>query len=279
MPGGHIDDQEALRGVEIDWVRHKVVEDAEYDGKGPSSIRNERVDETNVLHRGTRSGGHVVELEASKVVEGDRDSANVVEDAAYDGKRPESIRNEHGIDTNALRPDRRSRGQIGEKGKAGGVETDRRRESDGKYILRHGKWCRKDGATSDARRKSKRLEARSLAADKSSQQELDRHTKRDVPESSQLPSNHPRGPTESIGPPRHRGRLKSPTRKIRRSKRRRSTYRAVQPRRGQSERIECIGNVVYSLQMLGKYPTATTKQRDRPRTIGRGHLQQRDKIS
>ena len=105
----------------------------------------------NALHRDTRSGSHVVELEASEVVEGDWDSANVVEDTEYDGKRPESEGSERVVDTNTLRPDRRSRGHIGEKGEAGGVETGRRRESDGECILRHGRWCGEDGATSSAR--------------------------------------------------------------------------------------------------------------------------------
>ena len=40
--------------------------------------------ETNALRQDTRSGGHAVELEASKVVEGDRDSAKVVGDAECD---------------------------------------------------------------------------------------------------------------------------------------------------------------------------------------------------
>ena len=42
--------------------------------------------------------------------------------------------NKRVIETNALRRDRGPGGHIGKKDKAGGVETDRRRESDGKCI-------------------------------------------------------------------------------------------------------------------------------------------------
>ena len=103
---------------------------------------------------------------------------------------------------------------MGELARLRGTESGWRHRNNGEGIGYNGKWCRKDSAMSDACRKSKQLETRSLAADKSSQQELDRRTKCNIPESSQLPSNHPRGPTEPINPPRRRGRLKSLTRKI-----------------------------------------------------------------
>ena len=50
---------------------------------------------------------------------------------------------------------------------------------------------------------SKQLETQSLAADESSQQELDKRTKHGIPEPSQPLSNHPRRPTEPINPPCH----------------------------------------------------------------------------
>ena len=108
--------EEAFGGVEDNSGGKTIVEDVEYNEIGPSSNWNERVDEMNAPRRKNRPGGHMVEPEALK-----------------------------------------------------GVEGDRRCESDGKRILIHGKWSRKDGATSDTRRESKRLETRSLAEDESSQ--------------------------------------------------------------------------------------------------------------
>ena len=64
-------------------------------------------------------------------VEGDPDHTSIFKDAGYDGKGPSNNWNERVVDMNTLRPDRRSRGHIGKKGEAGGVETDWRCESDG----------------------------------------------------------------------------------------------------------------------------------------------------
>ena len=128
---------------------------------------------------------------------------------------------------------------------------------------------------SSASHDSKRVGTRLLAGDKSGQHGKCKRAKTDVPGPSRPPPSHHRRPTEPVDPPRRRGRLKSRTRKIRSSISRKSTYRLVRPRRGQSGRFERIGYVAYRLQMLGEHPTATKKQRDRPRTIGTGHLQQR----
>ena len=63
--------QEESKIVEGDPDRAKVVEDAEYDGIGPSNVRNERVVDTNALRRDRRPGGHMGELARSKGVESD----------------------------------------------------------------------------------------------------------------------------------------------------------------------------------------------------------------
>ena len=199
--------------------------------EGPRKVENERVVETNVHRRGRGPRGHLGKPEALGDVEGDPDHARVVEGAGYDGIGPSSNRNERVDDTKVLRPDRRPGGHLGEPESSRVVEGDWRRRTGVDGVGYHGIWCSKDSATSDARRESKRLETRSLAGDESSQQELEKRSKHDVPEPSQLPSIHPRRPTESVDPPRRRGRLKSPTKRIRRSKIRRSTYQVVQPHR------------------------------------------------
>ena len=102
----------------------------------------------------------------------------------------------------------------------------------------HGRWCRKDGATSDAHCRSKQLKMRFLADDKSSQQELDSHTKRGVPKPSQPHINHNEHTTESVNPPRCRGQLKSRTTKIRRWKTRESTYWTIQPHQCLKNRVD-----------------------------------------
>ena len=167
---------------------------------------------------------------------------------------------------------------MGELVTSKGVEGDWGRQNDGEGVGHSGKGCRMGGATSSARRDSKRVETDPLATEKEGQHERRKRTTSDVPRPSTPPPIHPIHPTEHVDPPRRRGRMKSPTTKIRRSRVRRTTYRIVQPRRGQSVRIERIGYIVYNPQMLGEHPAATTKQRDRHRSQSRpaSALGQRD---
>ena len=123
-----------------------------------------------------------------------------------------------------------------------------------------------DGATSGARRDSKRVETDPLAEDKARQHEWRKRMRSDVPRSSTPPPEHPRPLTDYVDPPRRRGRIKSRSEKIRRTKMKKSTYRIVQPRRGQSRRTKRIGDVTYEVQMLGepipaRYRRSTTLQR------------------
>ena len=62
------------------------------------TMENERVVETNALRRDTRSGRHAVELEASRVAEGDWDRANVAKGADHDGICPRSDGNERVVE-------------------------------------------------------------------------------------------------------------------------------------------------------------------------------------
>ena len=97
----------------------------------------------------------------------------------------------------------------------------------------------------------KQVETRLLAGDKGQYQQVERDITTDVPETSTPPPNDPKRPIELPNPPRRRGRIKSRSGKIRRTKMKKLTYRIVQPRRGQSGRIKRIGDVAYEVQMLG----------------------------
>ena len=134
---------------------------------------------------------------------------------------------------------------MGELASARGVEGDWTRRNNVQGIGYDGRRGGKHGVTSGTGHDSKRVGTRLLAGDKSGQHGKRKHAKTDVPGPSRPPPSHLRRPTEPVDPPRRRGRLKARPRKIRRSKSRRSTYRLVRPRRGQSGRIERIGYVVY----------------------------------
>ena len=94
------------------------------------------------------------------------------------------------------------------------------------------------------------LGTRLLAGDKSGQHGKHKRAKTDVPGPSRPHPSHPRHPTEPVDPPRRRERLKSPPKRIRRSKIRRSTYQVVQLRRSHIGRIGCIVHVVHGLGMI-----------------------------
>ena len=150
-------------------------------------------------------------------VEGDPDCASIVEDAEYDGIGPSSTSNERGVDTNALHRDRRPGGHIGELTTSKGVEGDWKRRNDGECVGYDGRRGGKDSATSGASHDSKRVGTRLLAGNKSGQNGKRKRANTDVPGPSRPPPSHPRRPTEPVDPPRQRGKLKTRTRKIRRS--------------------------------------------------------------
>ena len=157
---------------------------------------------------------------------------------------------------------------IGEPKASRDVEGDWSRESDGDGVGYNGRQDGKDGATSGARCDSQRVETRLLAGDKGQSQQVERDITADVPEVSTPPPNDPKQPVELPNPLHRQGRLKSRTRKIRRTKMRRLTYQVGRRRRGQSRRIKCIGDVAYEVKMLGepipaRYRRSTTLQRSR----------------
>ena len=147
---------------------------------------------------------------------------------------------------------------------AEGVESDLEHRSDGDGDWIGGRRGRKDGTTSGAHHNSKRVERRPLATEEAHQQRRYGRCVKNVPRSSMAPSKHPRHPIALPNPLRRRGRLKSRTRKIKRSTMRRSTHQVVPPCRGQSGCIERIGYVAYTAQRLGEHPTATMNEKDCP---------------
>ena len=223
-----------------------------------------RVDGTDAPLRDTGPGWDLEVQGGSKVIEGNPDRTSIVEGPTYHGKQPESVRNERVVNTNALRRDSRPGGHMGELVTSKGVKGDWRRRNDVKGGGYNGKGCRMDGAANGAHRDLKRVETDALAIEKEGQHELRKRTTSDVPRPSTPLLSHPRRPMEPVDPPHHRGRIKSPPRKIRRK----STYRTIQPGGGQSGRIGGIGYVAYIVQMLGEHPTATTEQRDPPGRSG-----------
>ena len=126
--------------------------------EGPRSVINERVDGTNAPSRDTGPGGHLEVLGSLKDVEGNPDSANVVEDTVYDGKRPKSIRDTHDVETNVLRRDGGPGGHRDKEDKSGDIDGEQERRSDRDSVEMDRTGCRMDGATSGTRRDSKRVE-------------------------------------------------------------------------------------------------------------------------
>ena len=66
----------------------------------------------------------------SEVIEGDPDSAMVVDSARYDRTHPRSDGSARVVETNARRRDNRPGGHIGKRGGLGDVEHDLERRSD-----------------------------------------------------------------------------------------------------------------------------------------------------
>ena len=192
--------------------------------EGPRYQGNERVVETNASNPDGGPGGDMGTQETSEVVEGDPDREKVVDQAGDDGICPSSDGNERRVETSSPCRDRRPEGHMVEPKASKGVEGDWRRRIDGEGVGYDRRRGGKDGATSSASHDSKQVGTRLLAGDKSGRNGKRKRANTDVPGPSRPPPSHPRRPAESVDPPRRRGRLKSPTRKIRRSKRRRLTY-------------------------------------------------------
>ena len=110
---------------------------------------------------GDREKSEVVEGDpdrAKVVVEGDPDCAKVVEGAGYNGKRPESVRNQRYVETSALHRVRGPGGHSDEEVESGDIGGEQERRSNGDGVEMDGIGCQMDGATSGARCNSKRVE-------------------------------------------------------------------------------------------------------------------------
>ena len=181
--------------------------------------------------------------------------------------RPRSDGNTRGVVPNPPCRDRRPGGHSGEQESSRVVEGDWRRRTDVEGVAYDWERREMDGATSGARRDSKRVETDPLAEDKARQHEWRKRTRSDVPRPSTPPPEYPTSLTNYVDPPRRRGRMKPRPRKVNRTKMKKPTYRIVRSRRGQSGRIERIGYVVNEVQMLGSIPAryrrSTTLQRSR----------------
>ena len=224
--------KEASGGIEVDWDCQKVVKDAKPDGKRPTNVRSERIDETHSPRRDWPSGGHLGDRERSEVVEGDPDRTKVVEGARYNGKRPKSIRDARDVETNALRQDRGPGGHLDQTVELGGISAEQERRSDGDDVETDETGCRMDGATSGARRDSKRVETRPLAGVKANQHEQRKRGTAHVPQPSTPPPSYSRSLSAYVDPPRRRRRIKTKPRQISRIRARRLTHHFERSRHG-----------------------------------------------
>ena len=161
---------------------------------------------------------------------------------------------------------------MGERVESGDIDDDLRRQSDGDGVDTDGKGCRTGGATSGARRESKRLETRPLAEVEMDQHGQRHHTTEYTPRPSIPPPRYARSLSAYVDPPRRRGRLKSRPRSISTSRR---TYQVTWTRRSRIRRIGCVGYVVYSQEMVQeryrvakREDEATRAYRGRARALG-----------
>ena len=176
--------------------------------EGPIVGSSEGGGEMSASDRDTRPGGCRGEQVESRGFKGVRDHRKGVDGAELDGIRPGSKRNERVGDTNPPCRDRWPGGRLGERDGLGDVEDDLERRSDGEGDETDGMRGWKHGATSGARRDSKRVETTPLAEGETSQYRRRTRTTTDAPEPSQPPNNDHRLPTNHANPPRRRGRLK-----------------------------------------------------------------------
>ena len=179
-----------------------MTDDSQSHQERPRSFRNQHVNETNAPCRRNGPGGHLGEPEASRGVEGVRHCGKVVDGAEHNGIRPSSRGNEHKLETNAPCRAVEPGDHIGDREASREVKGNWSRESDGDGVGYHGRRDGKDGATSGARRDSKRVETRPLAGDKGQSQQVERDITTDVPEASTPPPNDPKRPVELPNPPR-----------------------------------------------------------------------------
>ena len=221
-----------------------AVDDAHTYQEGPRGDTSDGSGGTNTPSRDRPPGGHLDDQEESRGVEGVRGRHKVVDRAEYDRIRPRSDRNERDVEPNPPGRDRGPGGDPGERDESGGDEGDRERQSDGDSDEMEGRRGGKDGATSGARRDSKRVDTTPLTAGEPGQHGRRKRRTTSAPEPATPPSIDPRRPTDHPNPPRRRGRLKTRPRRI---STRKWTYQVTRTRRGQIGRIGPFGDIVHGL--------------------------------
>jgi hypothetical protein len=272
-PGGCRGWQVESRSTEGVRDRENVVDGAEYDRIGPGSEKNERVGDTNSLCRDRWPGGRLGERDGSRVVDGVRDHRKGVDGAEHDGIRPRGVRDERDVETNAPSREMPPGDPEGDQIEPGDVESGRERQSVGDGDQAGGSRGWMDGATSGARRDSKRVETTPLAEGETGQHERRKRTTTDAPGPSEPPPDHPRSLTDYVDPPRRRGRLKTRPRKV--STRRRRTYQVTRTHRGRIGQIRPFVCVVYGPETFQERCQGAIREdeaagvdRGRPRALG-----------
>ena len=165
---------------------------------------------------------------------------------------------------------------MGEPEELRGVASNWRRWNHGEGVGYDGKGCRMDGATSGARRDSKRVETDPLAIEQEGQHKRRKRTTSDVPRPSTPPPIHPRRPAEPVDPPRRRGRLKSRPRRVSQTRVHKCTYQVGRRLRGVSDVSDA--SHIHS-RCWGSTPQRRRSRDTAPRTTGMEHLQRDNKIS
>jgi hypothetical protein len=175
---------------------------------------SDAVDRTDAPCRDTRLGGDGGDEVESRGTEVDLGRRNVGKGAEHDGIRPRGVRDERDVETNAPSREMPPGDPEGDQIESGDVESGRERQSVGDGDQAGGRRGWMDGATSGARRDSKRVETTPLAEGETGQHERRKRTTTDAPGPSEPPPDHPRSLTDYVDPPRRRGRLKTRPREV-----------------------------------------------------------------
>ena len=138
-PGGWMNDWAKSDGVEGNPDRGKIVEGAEYDGIGPSSHKNERVDETNAPCPDRAPGGRLAEGAKLGDVEVNPNHENVIDSTRYDGTGPRSNGIARIVETSASNPFTGPAGHRGDRAEFRGIEDRRTHQIDGESVGDYGR--------------------------------------------------------------------------------------------------------------------------------------------
>ncbi|KAI9569746.1 hypothetical protein HD554DRAFT_2313462 [Boletus coccyginus] len=194
---------------------------------------------------GNARRGHLGQLEAKGDVEVDSGGQEVINRAEYDGTLTMSDGNAHVAEMNALRRYKDPGGSESEQEVSSDEEVDwgRPKVIDGGGY--DGNSGQTDGATSGARRDSKRVKTDPLADTKASQRRHYKHDMTDAPRPSAPPPAYPRSPTDYLDPPRRRGRIKLHPREVSQTRARKTAHHVIRAYRGHIGQIGRTRKVIY----------------------------------